>query len=101
MLKLFKHLEEVFNNIYNGDTPFTLENVKHIKKMSYFMVACIILSEIGKSVLNLSIVKELDFDIEIFDIVTILFLFAMSYIFEYDYEIQLDSKGRIYGEEND
>lgn len=29
-----------------------------------------------------------------------LIIFAISYIFEYGYEIQLDSKGRMYGNEN-
>ena len=43
---LLKHLEELFDNINKGDTPFTLVNVNHIKKMSYCMITCIILSGI-------------------------------------------------------
>lgn len=33
------------------------------------------------------------------DLVYILFLYTMSYIFEYGYEIQLDSNGKMYGDE--
>ena len=29
----------------------------------------------------------------------ILFMFVLAYIFEYGYEIQLDSKGKMYGQE--
>ena len=99
--KLLKHLEQLFDNINKGDTPFTLENVNHIKKMSYFMITCIILSGIGEGILNSSLRNDFSFGLEIFDIVEILFLYALSYIFEYGYEIQKDSKGKMYGEENE
>ena len=95
---LLKHLEELFTNINKGDTPFTLENVNHIKKMSYFMIACIVLSGFGEGILNTSINDEFTFGIETFDIVEIIFLYALSYIFEYGYEIQKDSKGVMYDE---
>ena len=99
--KLLKHLELLFDNINNGDTPFTLDNVEHIKKMSYLMIICIVLSGIGETALNFTVEKEFTFGLELFDIIEILFLYSMSLIFEYGYEIQLDSKGRIYGEDNE
>lgn len=98
---LLKHLEELFDNINKGDTPFTLENVSHIKKMSYFMIVCIILSGIGSGILESSVREDISFGLEMFDIVEILFLYALSYIFEYGYEIQKDSNGKMYGEENE
>ena len=98
---LLKHLEELFENINKGDTPFTLVNVNHIKKMSYYMIACIVLSGIGEGILNSSMRNEFTFGLEMFDIVEILFLFSLSYIFEYGYEIQKDSNGKMYGEENE
>lgn len=99
LTKLLKHLEELFENINKGETPFTLLNVEHIKKMSYCMIACIILSGFGEGILSSSINNEISFGLELFDIVEILFLYALSYIFEYGYEIQKDSKGRMYGDE--
>ena len=95
---LLKHLEELFENINKGDTPFTLINVEHIKKMSYYMIACIILSGVGEGLLNSSINDNITFGLETFDIVEILFLYVLSYIFEYGYEIQKDSKGKMYDE---
>lgn len=98
---ILKHLEHLFVNINNGDTPFTLENVKHIKKMAYLMIAAIVLP-IAAGVIFESILKtDLDVGFELYNAVEILFLFSMAYIFEYGYEIQLDSKGKIYGDENE
>ncbi len=98
--KVLKHLEELFKNINEGDTPFTLINVNHIKKMSYNMIAAIITSGIGTIILNIAMASE-NIEIDLFNIVEIIFLYALSYIFEYGYEIQKDSKGKMYGEENE
>lgn len=98
---ILKHLEHLFVNIYNSDTPFTLENVKHIKKMAYLMIVAIVLP-IAAGVIFESILKtDLDVGFELYNAVEILFLFSMAYIFEYGYEIQLDSKGKIYGDEEE
>ena len=101
LIKFLKHLEVLFSNINKGDTPFTLENVKHIKLMSYFMIACIILASISESIFTIVINKDVTLGFDMFDIVQILFVYSMSLIFEYGYEIQLDSKGRMYGDENE
>lgn len=97
--KVLKHLEELFDNINKGDTPFTLENVNHIKKMSYNMIAAIITSAVGTTLFSIAMAS--DIELNLFNIVEIIFLFAMSYIFEYGYEIQKDSKGKMYSEENE
>lgn len=96
---LLKHLEQLSDNMNKGDTPFTLKNVNHIKKMSFYMMACIILSGFGEGMFNSLIIKEFSFGLETFDIVEIIFLYVISYIFEYGCEIQKDSKGRMYGNE--
>ncbi len=97
----FKHLEELFINIHNGETPFTMENVRHIKKMAFLMIATIILPLFSGIITETIIGEELDIGLELFDFIYILFLFSMAYIFEYGYEIQRDSKGKMYGEENE
>ena len=101
LVKLLKHLEDLFSNINKGETPFTLDNVKHIKMMSYLMIACIVLSGIGEGLFDVVTSKDIDFGFGLFSIVEILFLYSMSLIFEYGHEIQLDSKGKIYGDENE
>ena len=42
--------------------------------------------------------RSLDINIEMYSILSILIIYTLSYIFEYGYEIQRDSKGKIYGE---
>ena len=69
--------------------------------MSYFMIVCIILSGIGSGILESSVREDFSFGLEMFDIVEILFLYALSYIFEYGYEIQKDSNGKMYGDKNE
>ncbi len=91
------HLAKLFNNINKGDTPFTLENVHHIKQMSYFMIATTVLSAIGNGIS--SIIMENDFNMG-FDLFSALIFYCIAYIFEYGYEIQKDSEGKIYGEED-
>lgn len=95
---ILKRLENLFVNVYNGDTPFTLENVKYIKQMAYFMIFSIILPNIGGIAFERILRSDLDVGFELLDVVEILFLFSMAYIFEYGYELQKDSKGKIYGE---
>ena len=98
---ILKHLENLFINIYNGDTPFTLDNVTHIKKIAFLMIATIVLPNISGGIFELIMRSDLDIGFELFDVVEILFLFSMAYIFEYGYELQLDSKGKMYGEVED
>ncbi len=96
-IKLFKHIEKLFSNINTGDTPFTLENVDHIKKVSYFMIALIITPAFVSAFGSLLGMGDTIFEINGISILSILILFSFAYIFEYGYELQLDSKGKIYG----
>lgn len=100
LIKSLEHLELLFKNINEGDTPFTLDNVDHIKKMAYLMITCIILSSIGQTILNIPLRGQVNLELNILNIIEILFLYSMSIVFEYGHEIQLDSKGKIYDEEN-
>ena len=101
LIFMFRRLEKLFNNINKGNTPFTLENVEHIKKIAYIMIALIILPNVGGVISEIILDRDLDVSFELFNVVEILILFVVAYIFEYGYEIQLDSKGKIYGDENE
>lgn len=92
------HLEKLFQNIHQGDTPFTLENSEHLRKMAYFMIAIIIIPNITGLIAEKILGENLGIGFELFDLIYILFLFSMTYIFKYGYEIQLDSKGKMYDE---
>ena len=93
------YVEKLFKNIKDNDTPFILDNVNYIKKISYLMIALIMISPIGGMLFN--IIKpgiEAESSFELMSILEILIIFSMSYIFEYGYEIQKDSKGIMYNE---
>lgn len=92
-----KHLETLFTNINQGKTPFTLENVAHIKKIAWLLIIFIILPNIIGVIFEFILNIDLNIGFEILSLIEILFLFSIAYIFEYGYEIQLDSKGEMYG----
>ena len=49
-----------------------------------------------------AIVKiDMNVGIELMNFVLVLIIFSLAYIFEYGYQIQLDSKGKMYGNENE
>ena len=100
IIKIFKYIEKLFSNIGKTKTPFTMENVQYIKKISNMLIISILLSCVGKSVLESAINKfdTTGLDINITTVISILVLFSMAYIFEYGYHIQLDSKGVMYDE---
>lgn len=95
---ILNRLEKLFININQGDTPFTIENVKYIKQMAIFMIISLVLPTGGGVIFEKILGADLGVDFELFDIIQILFLFGISYIFEYGYELQQDTKAKMYGE---
>ena len=95
------YLEKLFNNINSGDTPFTMDNVAYIKKMAYMMIAAILLPGFTGLIAESISGIDLNLDFNLFNVLEILFLFSLAYIFEYGYLIQLDSKGKMYGDVNE
>lgn len=96
---MLKYLEKLFSNINMGDTPFTLENVGYIKKMAYLMIALTVLPNVLGIIFEMILRTDLNIEFEMFSLVEILFLFSIAYIFQYGYEIQLDSKGKMYDDD--
>ena len=101
MIFILSCIEKLFNNIKNNNTPFTLDNVTFIKKISYLMIALIIITPISGVIFNSLLgLSDGNSPFELMSILEILIIFSMSYIFEYGYEMQKDSKARMYNEEN-
>lgn len=101
MIFIFSYLEKLFVNIHRGDTPFTLENANYIRKIAWLMIVVTILPDIGGATFSVLLNADIKSDFEMFDLVQILFLFSMVYIFKYGYQLQLDSNGRMYGDNNE
>lgn len=96
--KTLDHLDKLFLNIHSGDTPFTMDNVIHIKKMAWLAIWLIIFPSLTGVFAELIMGLDLDIGFAGISLLTILLLFSLSYIFEYGYQIQLDSKGVMYDE---
>ena len=101
MIIILGYVEKLFNNIKDNNTPFTLDNVYFIKKISYLIIALILITPLSGIVFNSLLgINDSNSPFELMNILEILIIFSMSYIFEYGYEIQKDSKGIMYNNEN-
>ena len=97
MIFILQYVEKLFNNIKENKTPFTLDNVNYIKRISYLMIALIMISPISNLLISTILsIEETGDCLDLIGILEILIIFSMSYIFEYGYEIQKDSKGKMY-----
>ena len=97
MIFILQYVEKLFNNIKEKQTPFTIDNINYIKRISYLMISLIIINPISEILIGTILGMESNNDpIELIGILEILIIFSMSYIFEYGYEIQKDSKGTMY-----
>lgn len=95
-LRIFSTLEKLFINIHQGDTPFTLENTNFIRKIACFMIVATLLSNISGVIVSKLLNTDSISGWELFDLIQILFLFSMIYIFKYGYQLQLESSGIMY-----
>ena len=98
---ILDNIIKLFTNIHDGETPFTLENVEHIKKIAKLLIISIIVNIFGSAITEIFFSDVYDISISLTDIIYILVIYVLSYIFEYGYEIQLDSKGKMYGDINE
>lgn len=96
-----KYLAKLFKNISEGDTPFTLENLKHIKIITSLFVAYLVFPDISGILYQWVTKINMNIEFEIGKVFYILIIACIYYVFDYGHQIQLDSKGKIYGEENE
>ena len=100
IIMILKYVEKLFSNIKNNNTPFTMDNVNYIKRISYLLIVLIIINPISSMLINMLLNnKGIIINLELISILEILIIFSMSYIFEYGYEMQKDSNARMYNEE--
>jgi transcriptional regulator with XRE-family HTH domain len=78
---LLSYVSRLFDNFVNNTTPFTLGNVRLIKKIGKASVVVAVLELIATGFGGISLTGSIG-------IVTILIIYTFSYIFEYGYELQ-------------
>lgn len=92
------YLAKLFDSISKGDTPFTLENLKNIKKVAILFIAYLIFPDVSGTLFQWITKIDMNIDYEITKIFYVLIIICIYYIFDYGHQIQLDSNGKIYGE---
>lgn len=92
------YLAELFDSISKGDTPFTLENLKNIKRVAILFISYLIFPDVSGTLFQWITKIDMNIDYEITKIFYVLIIICIYYIFDYGHQIQLDSKGKIYGE---
>lgn len=88
---LSETIQFLFKNIALEKTPFTLINVMHVRYITKSLFIMFICHSCLKLFIGLFVFQRLMMSIDVMQIVYILCLVCLSYIFEYGYEIQLDS----------
>lgn len=92
------YLAKLFDSISKGDTPFTLENLKNIKRVAILFISYLIFPDVSGTLFQWITKIDMNIDYEITKIFYVLIIICIYYIFDYGHQIQLDSKEKIYGE---
>lgn len=90
---MFRALTKLFKNISDGDTPFTKDNVFLLRKIGKYMIIISVLPLILDIIVKTIFKVEYIFGFSGFDIMYILVIFALAYVFEYGYQLQEDIDG--------
>ena len=95
---LLRRVEKLFKNINKNDTPFTYDNVEHIRRIAFLMIISIILPAVATAVIELILKVDLNIHFGTYNLIEILSIYVLVYVFEYGCKLQKDSKCKIYGE---
>ena len=85
-----------FRNLGTKETPFIEENVVYLRKMAKFMTVALVLPIISGAIINVITGYDMGDNVKTFDLLEILALFVISYVFEYGVELQRKSKKMLY-----
>ena len=95
------YLSKLFKNISKENTPFTLDNMKYIKTITILFISYLLFPDISGTLFQWITKINMNIEYEIAKIFYVLIIVCIYYIFDYGHQIQLDSRGRIYGDKNE
>ena len=95
------YLSKLFKNISKEDTPFILDNMKYIKTITILFISYLLFPDIAGTLFQWITKINMNIEYEIAKIFYVLIIVCIYYIFDYGHQIQLDSRGRIYGDKNE
>ena len=91
------YLYKLYKNVYEGDTPFTIDNERIIKKIGILLLIQLAMTKITALIYSVIAKVGLEIDFNIRDIIILLVAISVVYMFKYGRMIQADSKAKIYG----
>ena len=92
----FHFLHKLYKKIYEGSTPFTMENEKYVKLTCLMFLADMILTKVTALIYMAFTHIDLNIDLNIQDLIIILIGISIVYMFKYGRMLQADSKAKIY-----
>ena len=99
---LLKKVEKLFKNISKESTPFIKENVEHIRKCAYYMIAITIISAMESGLANalLGGTTSISGTSIGFSLITILIIFAAARVFDYGCKLEEKNEEKVIGDVN-
>ena len=94
--KFSTNIEKLFLNIHDNETPFNSDNIYYLKQITLYLLLFLLIPDISGTIAGLIYNLKLDTEINLTNYLFVVILTIIVYIFKYGYEIQLDSKGKIY-----
>ncbi len=101
LFKMLSYIEKLFVNIHENDTPFNKDNVRSIKNIALYLILAVLIPDLFGNLAQIIFNLNLEVEINMIEYIFAIIIFSLAYIFQYGYEIQLDSKGRMYGKTNE
>ncbi|MBQ9841364.1 MAG: helix-turn-helix transcriptional regulator [Erysipelotrichaceae bacterium] len=95
------HLEKLSNNFYKENTPFIYKNLEHVKKTIKYLFLILLFNIIGDTATESLRIGDFSLSYSIIDIAIFIIAYLFIHIFEYGYEIQIDSSSVMYGDIDD
>lgn len=90
------NVEKLFLNIHDNETPFNSDNIYYLKQITLHLLLFLLIPDMSGILAQLIYNLNLDAEIDLSNYLFVVILTIIVYIFKYGYEIQLDSKGKIY-----
>ena len=82
------YIDKLFTNIMNEKSPFTMDNVNYIRRCGYYLIAAVAVPLVLSGIFEIITKTELMFNWNLVEVILILVIFTMSYVFEYGYNIE-------------
>ena len=89
---ILKYVENIFNNIYREDNPYTSENLSLFKNIIIYKVVAILIPFIGMIAFDIALKGDNPFKYSSFSLLEFLMMIACYYIFKYGCTLKSNNK---------